>query len=424
MLKMKNTLSIFVLFLVSVAAPFVHAQPDPCPPGNNYVDWLNCKVDNYVSLAVEQRGTNKQVQTPSISDSSTSLIDQTEAPDLVGLALNFAGLSNKSDDDSKGVTSFTTSLYALSAAMGQTDPLDPVFYKKKRNLRRFSLTFGREDASDANNNQASTIAGFKVLLLNYRDLGRNNNIKLISDLMVGGGKASQDFANTSREFVRILCQKLEPAKCTPTPTPFIRDHLSTNFAATYARLTKEEKEEVDQLIKKRLTAETILAEETQRVMETIRRKPQLSFSFQSKLREKNGADEYRAGLLYDFGLVNRLNFAVNTTFDYKDAKVIGGDTRGGRIAAEGYYRLNSDRKLLFTGKDPILLSFGGEGKWMSGKGPTYQGQARLTFPLFDGVSLPLSVTWANRKDLIKESTVRGNFGITFDLAKALKGFKK
>lgn len=44
------------------------------------------------------------------------------------------------------------------------------------------------------------------------------------------------------------------------------------------------------------------------------------------------------------------------------------------------------------------------------------GQAKITFPVKgSGVKIPLSVTWANRTELIKEKEVRGNIGITFDL---------
>jgi hypothetical protein len=44
------------------------------------------------------------------------------------------------------------------------------------------------------------------------------------------------------------------------------------------------------------------------------------------------------------------------------------------------------------------------------------GQIKFTIPIGDlGIRLPLSVTFANRTDLIKESTVRANFGFTFDL---------
>ena len=43
------------------------------------------------------------------------------------------------------------------------------------------------------------------------------------------------------------------------------------------------------------------------------------------------------------------------------------------------------------------------------------GQAKLTVPLSAGVRIPLSVTFANRTELIEEEDVRANFGITFNL---------
>jgi len=50
---------------------------------------------------------------------------------------------------------------------------------------------------------------------------------------------------------------------------------------------------------------------------------------------------------------------------------------------------------------------------------------KLEIPVAAGISLPLSVTYANATELIKEKHVRGNFGITVDLdkLKALAGAK-
>lgn len=43
------------------------------------------------------------------------------------------------------------------------------------------------------------------------------------------------------------------------------------------------------------------------------------------------------------------------------------------------------------------------------------GQAKLTIPLKSGARIPLSVTFANRTELIKEKIIRANLGVTFDL---------
>ena len=50
------------------------------------------------------------------------------------------------------------------------------------------------------------------------------------------------------------------------------------------------------------------------------------------------------------------------------------------------------------------------------KGTTAVGQFKLTVPVKgSGAKIPLSVTFANRTELIKESVVRANVGITYDL---------
>jgi hypothetical protein len=54
----------------------------------------------------------------------------------------------------------------------------------------------------------------------------------------------------------------------------------------------------------------------------------------------------------------------------------------------------------------------------SRKGVINFGQAKLDFPIgSSGMHIPISMTFSNRTELIKESNVRGNIGITFDLDK-------
>jgi hypothetical protein len=59
----------------------------------------------------------------------------------------------------------------------------------------------------------------------------------------------------------------------------------------------------------------------------------------------------------------------------------------------------------------------------SPKGHMVVGQAKLTVPLKTGMRIPLSVTFSNRTELIKEKDVRANFGITFDLDAAFAAIK-
>ena len=48
-------------------------------------------------------------------------------------------------------------------------------------------------------------------------------------------------------------------------------------------------------------------------------------------------------------------------------------------------------------------------------------QAKLVIPIGKtGIELPLAISWANRTELIKATDVRGQFGLTFDLAQLLR----
>ena len=71
--------------------------------------------------------------------------------------------------------------------------------------------------------------------------------------------------------------------------------------------------------------------------------------------------------------------------------------------------------------DPSLQF--GEEKWLTKTSPTYTVQAKVTVSIINGVDLPISVSWANRTELIKEADINGRFGFTFDVAKLMKAFK-
>jgi hypothetical protein len=60
------------------------------------------------------------------------------------------------------------------------------------------------------------------------------------------------------------------------------------------------------------------------------------------------------------------------------------------------------------------IEFGGA-KLQAEKGTIAIGQAKLTIPIKNsGLKIPLSLTYANRTELILEKELRGNIGITFD----------
>ncbi|MBV8199482.1 MAG: hypothetical protein JOZ15_02555, partial [Acidobacteria bacterium] len=56
------------------------------------------------------------------------------------------------------------------------------------------------------------------------------------------------------------------------------------------------------------------------------------------------------------------------------------------------------------------------------KGTISIGQIALTLNFKNGVKAPIAISFANRTDLLKASTVRGHFGLTYDLDSLFSGF--
>jgi hypothetical protein len=424
------TLCFLLTAQVIAAQEMKPAAGDPCNSPADIDEWLNCKVDIIVAARMNQKGANKQVEVPSIADNTTSLVDQTEPPDLFSTALNLAALSSKTGEAEKTSFSVTTTAYALYALANKRDVLDPSFYVRHPDLRRFSFTFGRElpDDEDAGSGERATILGFKFLAINKRDASLPRNRVRLKSVSRALRPAAVEFARMSFEVRQYLYNELAPALGLPTPATresrvtFDEEVLGTGrMQATLNGLNEKQLARINEIIEERVGPAVALREVSLQTFEEIRRAPQLSFNFQSKLRSEDGIDEYRGGVLFDYGLYRRINLTLNGTFDYEDSKSIGADKRGGRFAAETHFLLTPNKNL-FNGKDPLVFSIAGEAKWLTEKKPTYTGQLKLTIPLVDGIEFPLSVSFANRRDLIEEKTVRGRFGFTLDFAKFLKAF--
>ena len=71
----------------------------------------------------------------------------------------------------------------------------------------------------------------------------------------------------------------------------------------------------------------------------------------------------------------------------------------------------------------MLLSIEALASGATGETPMYTAQAKLTIPLLPGFDIPISVSVANRSKFIKETEVKGRFGFTFDVSKALKALR-
>ncbi len=425
----RSSAFIFLVFLV--AAPSAHSQD--CATKADFGGWLDCRIEarlggkgqaqfnlgvkaqaqfNKTNEPIKKNATNgaRQQESPAASGNSNSLVDQSSASDLVSLALNLAKLTptSSTNNDPTSVT-VSTSAYALYAAANYHDPLDPDFYSRNRQWRRFFVTLGQDvpktttttsTTTDPHANRNGTIVGFKALLWNGRDISDPKNAPVFSKVLVALGHLAH-----ARSQIRMKLHEEIPGI----------DGDDKNPKGTFDKLSSEDSARVDQTIDQYLSAFSDMEQVSEEAFQEIKKKRQWALSYTADLRDSQGYNQHTLQSVLDWGMSPRLNWTSNIGVDIYDAKKFGANRNGGSASTEFQYRITEDTKQT----QPILFSLSGYGQWLTNVAPTYKVQGKLTIPLGQktGVSLPISVTYASRTDLIQEAHTEAKFGFTFDAAK-------
>ncbi len=445
---------------------------------DDFNNWLSNRIDERIranaQAKIDQRSNVNQTEAPAIGDNSTSLVDQSSASDLIGLALNLSGLANgNNNSQDKNSAAVTATAYSLYATMNGAEPLDPSFYNRHRNWRRLSFTLGFEKGqtdSSGNQTEDTTIAGAKYLFVSRRDAGHPSHQKQLDTVYENLKAAAVNLAQLNKEIKNFLFfgdpTMRDKLRIVDDVRFFIQEQISTTTNAQdkgdFQKLLNEPVDtwfdfdknddlsnvrvvvktfldrkylgpggfpgfkkalgddglkEIDQFIDARLEAFTNLNNASRRAIENIRRAPQLSFSFMSKLK-KEGADEFTGEAIFDYGLHDRVNLTLNGGYFYKNSRIIGGDLRGARFAGQLQFQATPEKSLV--GRSPLYFYLASDGNWNGGGKFIYRLQGKVKIPIAEGVELPLSLTFANKKDLIDERDVRGQFGFTFDTAKLFR----
>ena len=184
------------------SAPKAYARPAPGAPAvqaSAGFQGLGPALVNILQAKIDQTSNTKQTEAPSISENSTSLVDQSSASDLVGVALNLAGLSAKSGDDEKEAdnVSVTTSAYALYSGLQGVDPLNPVFYNENRAWRKVFFTLGYDDEKleGTETTERAKIYGAKIMLIDKRDPSLSRYDQIFDQIRLDATTAGTAFAN-------------------------------------------------------------------------------------------------------------------------------------------------------------------------------------------------------------------------------------
>jgi len=427
----------------------------------SFNDWLNERL----VAKVNRRSSTKQTEAPSQSIASTTMVDQSSATDLISLALSPVGLFGNSSDTNPRSVSVTASAYSAYALLKGQDPMSAQFYNDHAAWRRLSFTVGSDNGTAAGT-QNATITGMKVLIVNRRDLSTQN----VQGVFGAMQAAAAAFGHISTEVAIYLIRnpRVVDVIVEPEWKSFLNKEMESDRAreknATEAvnqksadqlfqgdprQWTRQEKEyfayfqnthclstfgdliklignagerDLDDIVNRRLDAFPSLDQTIQQKIQQIRKAPQFSVALTSTTRPGNGANEYVLESIFDYGVADRVNLTLNNTFNYKDAKALGGISRGSQFALDLQFQLTPEKRL--TGRGPVIFCTGMRSGWMTSVKPTHEGQIKINIPIADGIDLPVSVTFANQSTLMNGRNVIGKFGFTFDTAKLSSLFSK
>jgi hypothetical protein len=426
-----------------------------------------------VKVAVSTRSNTNQSEAPSMSSNTSSLVDTSSASDLIGVALNLAGLtagtqSSKNSNDATSSTA-TVSGYVLYTALQGEDPLAPGRYCTEwaQWARSVSVTLGFDDQSGGTGSngtsQSPIVAGakFSAPWLNWRNVCAPGAFDKVTQALV---PAAATFGSLSEKVQDRFYDTYPSVKSRlPPDVSAMADEKLASAASKAASASKGKDpslqlaakerarrieflnllgdpvffpaflavlgDNAKQIAKESLGPEGVdpfvhLDDVAQQKIEEFQKAPQISFSFLTKQRS-DGDDDYQSQAIVDVGLARRLNLTANGSYEGK-TKRLGSDENGGRVAAQLQFQPLPDN---LSGPKPLRLSLGFDGAWMTSERPTYKGQIKINLPIpriqaLSGLEIPLSVTIANRSDLVNETEVRGLIGFTVDTSQVLAALQQ
>ena len=401
---MKNRLIVTSITLVCLLlfSAFAVAQ-NPCLPAGqrNLTDFIEQRICENLKARVAQTDPTKQSAPPASTTNSTSLVERSSAPDLLGFGLDFLNLSDNSGEK-KSATPKTISFsaYALKSLLSNEDPLDPEIYNRNQQWRKLSFTVGYEVPENTNGRDPTV--GVKWLIYNGRDVSTVDNQSELQKIQTALDASAIGFSairGDVRLYIFALLKK-RPSAQMPTGVAFtdladfdtnvVSD--TTKFESIISSLTDAEKKNIDSIVSKYISVFVNLDTVSKNVVTTIRTKPQLGLAISTTQRRGGRPDEYSGALTFDKG-IGTSSITINGSFVYKN-NVSGKDFRGGKFAAAIHLPLQGFKPLAYS--DPLMFSLEANATGMTGIAPIYNAQAKLTipFPKLPGVEIPLSVSVA------------------------------
>ena len=395
--------------------------------------------DDQLLAAAEENRTDKQLGADGRTAGSTSLVSKGGIPRILAFAVENGGLEETQSGTTvtfRGTPAGIIRTLADKGYLQTTVRNDPAV----RVLQKFAFgvsfdTSRGVDSGDrptftGSNDQLSAVSG-RFSILDQRDPRRAQYDPQWNMLASGVGVSAAAAAGS------FVAAALGDAAFTAWLTA-ARNALAAAPMSAYEVVIRDQLRELRTagLAPNTLAAAAtlrsnydLLLAQRQRILDDAARGAQLVLDYTND-RSANGEDTSNVRLVASVGQQIDLTGNVSATFfngtlpsattkrlrDFQGALQL--DIPLGRAETTGRYVLAFAYKIEHVLND--IVSVNG----ITRKGLVSVGQLKLTIPVKDtAVRIPVSVTFANRSELVKEKVVRGNVGVTYDLDAVFARFK-
>jgi hypothetical protein len=410
-------------------------------------------TDSYVAFVSEaqEKRTDQQMGAGPSSAGTTSLVVKGGVPYVLGLAVeNGAAVQSRSDTtvtfrlNPMGVIK-TLADKGIITGFRQTeqDPVEKILRKSSVGFT-FDTSRGNEPGVFTGDRQQLSALTFRYEFFNDRDPRLKKYEREWEEFVANEGVAlgQQIFATTLA--INNFGTRTSPMSFKDPALQAWLEQTNTMIAAAAADQNEIERilrSQIEAFPVKLVSEETIKAvtdyarqfqaysEAKERILDRIAKARVFTLEYTNN-RAVNAPDTSNFNFIYATGPGRRIDLTTNGSFTFFHQRP--------EAASLTAPRPNRIRDFQFAGQIDIPFSLGNAGQfdlWFSGryerlledasaatgltipntKGDIAVGQVGLNIPIKGlGMKFPITLTFANRTELIKEKEIRGNFGFTFN----------
>lgn len=423
---------IIVFALLASAPPLAFAE-DGLAARERLLENDSIEVYLAVKQALRRRSNEIQTEAPVLATNGTTVANSTDFSKFLSVALNLADLTGASSgEDAPTSASATISALALTEALVGVIPgfdVDGLGDKTLgTHLRNVGLTMGFD--GEEGDSGESILYGVRYKLDGFWEDSEDETKTKLKAGAFGTPLVSTSTARSSKK----IAEGCKSESGTRIALCRIRDTLNNQGALGIASLSEIGSpsgartllRESSRLggrfgfVRSSGIGELLTRAAVRSMMDAVREaegnEVGLALDFTAKDRPDKGIDEYAATFNLDYRPLSspRNSLRVNAGFMFMNIPNMSDDL-GGEAAVQFIHQLGDS--LLAAGNSPVEISLGAKAKWLDDASDQYAGQVKLVVPFLNGITLPISVTVANRSEFVEETEVRGIMGFTIDTSR-------